>query len=237
MQREFLPIPPMPSDIASILLGFPRLAADVISDHPVVRLLSRHSPLAYHHTDSQSAVLPQSLIPKAAGAFDREVLAVLPAARGNIALPSPVVACSYPRRPPCPTRRRSRPERLPSVAPDCPSRPIPNARRLPGPCGLCRFCSSPSHQWSRRPPQRSSNSNSRGIAVISFDLSLTACLAKGQMVGCRPGTHQVQGRLPPPTRSCDRRTVLPSMAICFTPRVVAKACIQPRRHDWKAGPA
>ena len=38
----------------------------------------------------------------------------------------------------------------------------------------------------------------------------------------------------PAPRSCDRRTVLPSMAICFTPRVVARACIQPRKHAWKA---
>src|SRR5260370_35020035 len=83
--------PPMPSDIASILLGFPRLAADGVT-HVGSSLLPGYSPLAYHHAD-RPQVLPQGLIPNPAGPFHREALAP-PHAAGTP--PDPL---SVPRQP------------------------------------------------------------------------------------------------------------------------------------------
>ena len=69
--------------------------------------------------------------------------------------------------------------------------------------------------------------------MISFDLSLTATWPKVRWLAVAQALTRCKADFPAP-RSCDRRTALPSMAICFTPRVAARACIQPRKHDWKA---
>src|SRR6478735_6095116 len=68
----------MPPDIAGILPGVPRLAADVIA-HVRGGRLAHHLPLAHHHTDGPQ-VFPQGLIPNPARPLDREVLAALDAA-------------------------------------------------------------------------------------------------------------------------------------------------------------
>src|SRR5260370_3357308 len=94
--------PPMPSDIASILLGFPRLAADVVT-HVGSSLLPGYSPPAYHHPD-RPHVLPQGPIPNPAGAFHPDVSAAL------IARAAPLYR---PLRPGAPPSRSPRPPPAP----------------------------------------------------------------------------------------------------------------------------
>src|SRR5215470_3224987 len=67
----------MTSDIARIVLGTARLAADVVANLGG-RLLTRHLPLAHHHADGLQ-VLPHGLIPNPPRALDREVVAPLTA--------------------------------------------------------------------------------------------------------------------------------------------------------------
>src|ERR1700688_1837436 len=62
----------MPSDIASILLRFPWLAADVIANLRRCRL-TEHLPLAHDHAD-RSQIFPQRFISNTARLVDGEVL-------------------------------------------------------------------------------------------------------------------------------------------------------------------
>ena len=183
----------MPSDIAGILLGLSRLAADVITDIGG-GLLTDYSPLAYHHAD-RPQVLPQGLIPNPAGVVDREVLAALRAAvapldRLVIAIAAlairlvqlgseaglnvfhqPLLVVLHGQYV------------MPVAFPDLASNVLLTAHRING------------HDGPREVEQLQQPGNRRDLIGLVAD----GYLAQGQVVGRCPGTHQVQGRLPRPS--------------------------------------